>query len=411
MKKGSNSLNYIFTILLVGFLMLNLGAFISKTPQLLNSMQQIGNKSLSSATKIKAGISKMEDFLIDNVWHHQDYVNLNGLFLRMIDKNIMEDVDSTYHVYKMENEQLTFNYEEMDVRSAVDHLGSLQKYCEENGIQLLYIQIPYKVDKYNNELPDGYVDGANKSADMFLEQISELGVESVDYRDVLTQTEEDYSAQFFDGDHHWKTETAFKAYQYLIRYMRRKNWITTDARALNAQNFDFQTYKDSFIGSQLLRTGDWYTDNGADDFTVIIPKFDAETDFRREIYKKNGKLKTCHEGTFTEAIMALNAISDMSGAKTGRDSVYLGHNPSLDIIYNNQGISDNGELLFLEDSFGRPISAFCALQFPIVHIADLRYFKIPIEDYLKEHPGIRCVVVAYAASDFKPSTYEDFFRF
>lgn len=403
----------IFAVLFVIFLIWNLAVYVKQW----GSQHEDWNDSIAEAMKkkdtaediLRAGISAVDAKLQSKVWLKDEFIDLNGLFQNVIGKDIVEDVDPTYDIYKMENGQLTFNYPSMDVSMALESMEKLKAYCDGRGTSLLYVQIPYKVNKYCNELPDGYRDGPNISADSFLEGLSEREIDYVDYRQVLhDQDVSDYTELFFDGDHHWKEETAFDAYVYLMNYWKEQYDYPVNMEYLDMENFQSETYEDSFLGSQIRRVGEWYAD-AVDDFTVIRPEF--ETSFVHEIYSKKGELREdkTKEGTFEEAVMSMGSVKNMDRAKSGRDNVYLGHNPCVDRIINNQ--VDEGSILILEDSFSRPVSAFMSLHFHEVYVMDLRYYTASLMEFLDEHEEIEYILISYAATDFKGSTYEQLFSF
>ncbi|MCR5793546.1 MAG: hypothetical protein K6G65_10285 [Lachnospiraceae bacterium] len=408
----------IFTALFVGFLMINFGVYAY------NSFHIFGNydfKGKGYLEKTRYFIAETDRRITDQTPLKDNYVSLNGLFQRCIGKDIIEDTDPTYTIYKLTNGQLSFAYDEMDVSTAIKNTTDFNDFCKENGVDFLFFMEPYKVNKYNNELPSGYADGANKSGDAFLSGLDKSGVNFVDYREIakenLTLHDERYYKQdstqygslFFNGDHHWKEETAFNAYIYLMDYLKNKDGLELSSDYTDIKNFDTTTYKDSFIGSQYSRINGLYAD-ALDDFTVIKP-LKTENTFTHEIYNGKGKLREdkVRTGDFENSVLYSENLKDIKTARRGRDNYYLGHNPALDVI-TNDSVPDN-EILIIEDSFARPISALSSLNFHKVHIMDLRHYQKSVKDYLKENPQIKTVVVCYPPTCFKESTYKKQFDF
>lgn len=402
----------LFAILFIVFLFFNLFVYIKQSVPIWTSVRdsviQVQKDDGNIWKVMRQVITSSESNFQKKVWKREKFVGLNGLFLRVIGKDVVEDVDPTYDIYKMDNGQLTFTYPAMDVDYAVESMEQLQQYCKSKNVKLLYFQIPYKVNKYKNELPDGYLDGTNLSADSFLEQIEQKGIDYVDYRDIIHGQGIEYSDLFFDGDHHWTEETAFEAYKYLMNYFQETYDYPIHEEYLELAKYNVQTYPDSFLGSQTARVKELYADT-IDDFTVIKPAFD--TSYIHEIYNAQGQLesKKTKEGTFEKAVMSRERLKNMESAARNRDSVYLGHNPQVDVLTNKQ--EKEGNILILEDSFGRPFSAFTSLHFHKTHVMDLRYYEQSLIDYLEAHEEIEYVVVAYAATCFKESTYMDMFTF
>lgn len=357
--------------------------------------------------KTAAGIASVETAINKSVVGKRKLIDIFGLFQVVLGRKEVEAGSKENYVYKMDNGQLTFAYPAFDVTQAVAQLKGLKTACDAQGTQLLYVQWPFKIDKYNNLLPHGKTDYANQNADRLLAGLKENQVAALDYREVLHErygSGEAYSSLFFNTDHHWKTETAFEAYTDLLDYLNKNYGYGYDPRITDRDNFVFEHVEQCFTGSQANRTGKFY--GGVDDFTYIYPAF--ETDYVWEKYGKTLKKLLKREGSFNETLFFEAVKEEPDIAKPYRDNCYFNGNPALVKITNNQ--VEKGRILFVCDSYSKPVVSFLSLAVHHLEFMDLRDFtKIRLVDYIEDQ-GFDMVIVAYNVSATKRST-KDFFRF
>ncbi len=355
---------------------------------------------------VKAFISGTDSALDSAVYNRLDLIAVNGLFNRLILKQKIDDVNPVNTVYKLNNGQLTYYYPDFGVRIAHKNIKVLNQYCESVGTKLLYVQAPIKIDKYDNQLPHGLPDYPNGNADKFLAGLDTLGIDYLDFREVIHDAGFVYKDLFFNTDHHWTTETGFWAYQYLMNYLGENYGLEYDEANVDEDNFTFVTMKDSFIGSLANRVGTLYA--GVDDFTYIYPNFD--TDFEWTRYNEQGVATLTRTGDFTDTVMFKERTENADLALAYRDNIYFNGNPAIAKITNNN--VEDGRVLVIQDSFGKPVSAFLSLNFHQTDVMDLRdYAEMTVLDYLKANEKYDYIIILYNPSAFKTSTYYSLFKF
>ena len=168
--------------------------------------------------KIGLTIDNIEIIMKDKALFRKGLIDING-FQKVMGKSVVEDVNINNTVYKMDNGQLTFNYpecKEQEILMYIDNIKALYDEVAAKGVQLIYIQAPFKNNKFDNKLPYGLNDTTNLNADRFIDSLKKNNIPYIDLRDVIKQKGFNYSNLFYNTDHHWKTETAFWAYQYVI---------------------------------------------------------------------------------------------------------------------------------------------------------------------------------------------------
>ncbi|WP_066715613.1 DHHW family protein [Clostridium sp. Marseille-P299] len=362
-------------------------------------------ESESSADILKAFVNGTDSAFNNAVFDKITLLNANGLFNRILQKKMVTDVVEHNNVYKLDNGQLTYLYDNWGMSLAHKNMRKLNEYLSSVGTKLLYVQAPYKVDKYDNQLPHGRVDYPNLNTDKFLAGLDKLGIDYIDFREVIHDSNFTYEDLFFNTDHHWTTQTGFWAYTYLMNYMGENYGVKYDERNVKEENFNFVTLKDSFVGSLANRVGYWYA--GIDDFTYIYPKFD--TSYTWERYFKYGSLDITRTGAFEDTVLFKERVVETKEPQAYRDNCYFNGNPALARITNND-VKD-GRVLVIQDSFGKPVSSFLSLNFHQVDVLDLRdYRKMYLLDYVKENQ-YDYVIFIYNPSVFKRSTYYVSFRF
>ena len=347
---------------------------------------------------ILAGITSAESIIDSSIAGRSRLIDIHGLFQTALGRRVIEESKSHNYVYKMDNGQLTYAYPEYSVIWVADQFKLLKEACDEAGSELLYVQWPYKVNKYDNQLPHGMTDWANYNADKLLERLEKAGIATVDYREVIRYSDKEYSSMFFNTDHHWTTETAFDAYLWLLQYLGENYGLEYDPMLLNRDNYVFTTLPNSFIGSLANRSGVLYA--GIDDFTYIYPAF--ETDFVWEKYYKMGiKKALTRTGRFEESVLFMNALEDPDVAKAYRDNCYFNGNPPLAKIINNN--VESGNILYICDSYSKPVVSLLSLGVHHIEFVDLRDYASKIVDYIREN-NFDQVIVAYYPAALKNST-------
>ena len=103
---------------------------------------------------------------------------------------------------------LTFVCDPADVTDSINGILNLKKVCDENDTQLLYIQAPQKISKFDPELPAGVQDYGNEIADSFLQGIDGK-IPYIDLREKIYDAGINQYDLFFKTDHHWTPEGAF----------------------------------------------------------------------------------------------------------------------------------------------------------------------------------------------------------
>lgn len=333
------------------------------------------------------------------------FIELNGGWRRLLGQKIVTDADTENTVYMMDNGMLTFWYADADQHQNVESTAKLKVFLDQRQIDFLYVQAPFKIDKYDNQLPYNISDATNQNADIFLSGLMADGVPFLDLRDYLGRLDIDCQDQFYKTDHHWKANTAFLAHQEVLRELERIYGYDFDE-----EKYDRQAYKEKhqalpWIGSQGRRVGVTY--GGVDSFEYLLPLF--ETNLHMEVYNREGDWVRDVSGSFEEVFLRPEILE--SGSKTdNRYASFFGNDYHLVKIRNEEGSIDK-KILLIQDSFGRPFSAYMALHFTAVDILDLRDYSASLLTEYIEDNEFDCVAVLYNPGSLRYGESEEMFRF
>ena len=118
-------------------------------------------------------------------------------------------------------------------------------------------------------------------------------------------------------DAEWSIQGAFLATGLIANYLNENYDMQIPEGLYTEENFNFETYENSYIGSMGRRVGRIY--GGIDDFTLIKPNFDTDYTVRHIEGNEPQEFK----GSFEEAVLETDYITDPDPT-TNRYAVYHG---------------------------------------------------------------------------------------
>ncbi len=322
----------------------------------------MGNKEDSG---LRSVVSDLES--VDRATY--PFVNVNGLYQNLMQRNYMYDADSENDTIKTTRGQLasvSSSVSKKKMKASVAELAETRDRLSAQGIPLLYVQAPGKLG-FSEEGPmPGLENNTYEKLNRFLAELDKADIEYVDTREWMSETGPD---GFYDTDHHWTVETCFDIASRLGNLLNSEYGFNINEEALDASNYDFDTHKDAFLGAEGRRTGRYYA--GLDDFTVITPAFD--TDFHVEIESK----ETGHserDGSFEETIMDSTKDTVHYSFDDSAYYAYWGGDYGRAEAINNK-IDDDSSIVVIKDSYGIPVTAFLTNMFHKVNVIDIRYYE------------------------------------
>lgn len=280
------------------------------------------------------------------------YINFNGLMAKLMKQPLM-------------NKQVTLKNghlaspkaEAADpsrIQSSADNLIRFhQKQVEAQG-HFLFVIAPSQISKYEDLLPTGYTDSTNASADALLALLAEAGVHTLDLRECMQQEGIRTTEAFFATDHHWLPQTGFWAYTKILSKLTQMGAIRpVDQLYTDMENYMFETYPDTFLGSAGKRTGIYYA--GIDDSIFLRPGF--ETKLELTVPARNLAL----QGPYEDISYNTDVVHNFTDPDFFNENMYglygWGDNPIAH--WRNPNAPEQKRVLMIGESFGNiPFSLF-----------------------------------------------------
>jgi hypothetical protein len=291
-----------------------------------------------------------------------------------------------------------------DTSQHYEALAELNDFCQNEGIDFLYVQAPYKISEYDDIDVSGTADFSNQNADELLAQLEDAGINYYDIRETIHENNLHNHDLFYRTDHHWTTTTGLWAAKNILAYCNENYGWDADLSLLDADQFDYVTYEDWFLGSQGKKVT--LARCQPDDFTLLYPKYD--TNF--------------HYYIPTEGVDTMGNYSVVYDMSEIEECDYYNKNPYGGCNYadqpliqiENQLTADEHKILIISDSFSDCMISCLALAEKTVDSIDLRYFDGSLKAYIEEsQPDI--VMVMYnpnvVGGDIDYSTHTDEFDF
>ncbi|WMJ79268.1 DHHW family protein [Clostridium sp. MB40-C1] len=357
----------------------------------------------TEVSSLKEYISNIEYNVNENIYGKYKFVEAYGYIQKLMDKNEV----SNFEVVKDTGGKLHFTYfanKPNPTEHLVAKLKDFQSNIKNPKTKLLYLMTP---DKYVNgytKFPKGIpYNYNNETADQFLNQLKLKKIDSVDLREGILESGIKGEDLFFNTDHHWKIETAFWGFSKLVKDMNKKYSLKLDKDNFytDINNYNIVKYNNVFVGSMGRKTGKYYA--GADDFSLIYPKFKTNYDF----YFENSFTKGTLTGRFEESLVAINPIRkyDPYGIVADKYFSYLYGNQPFAHIHNKD--NPNGlKVLFIKDSLAVPLISFFSTTCSDIYLIDPRFYKKDVLNFIN-NTKLDFVVVSYSPQNL----VDGFFKF
>lgn len=282
-----------------------------------------------------------------------------------------------------------------DVDQSVAAMISLKGFCDDHGVNFLYVAAPNKVCEIDDKDLSGVLDFSNQNTNELLAALDENNIDYLDLRECLHTEGYKHHELFFFTDHHWKPESGLWASGKIAELLNAEYGYHYDLSLLDQKNFETKVYEEWFLGSQgkkvtLMRAS-------PEDISLLYPKY--PTDFHYEIMSES----IDENGDFS-VFYDMNAINEKDYYTKGPYSAYTYGDHSLEQITNNS-IRDDSSLLIVHNSFANCVVPFLALGIKHLSSVDLRHFDGSLERFIQdEKPDT--VIVMYDTGKVQGPEYD-----
>ena len=297
-------------------------------------------------------------------------VTLNGGVQRLLGRR---EVNQRY---RLDNGQMTYIIPELDMEPIAQNTVDFARVLEERGVPFLYVNLLFKIDETDKQLPPGVEDFSNENADRFLAILRREGVDCLDLRELEKAEGLEHYSLFFPTDHHWTPETGLWASNRIAAALEARDpSLAADLSCMELENYDREVREGVFLGSHGRRVGEWYA--GADDLSILTPRFETRLRFSVP------ELELVREGSFEETMLFPEKLEETDRMHSAAYDVYTGGEYGLLRVENLLG--GNGKrLLVLQDSFSLVVIPFFSLGYERVDYLDLRLWDGDLLSYIDE---------------------------
>ncbi|OXM82416.1 DHHW family protein [Paenibacillus rigui] len=331
---------------------------------------------------LKETISKLDHTMNETVYEKFKFIEAYGFVQAVMDKN----EESNFEVVKDTEGQLHYTYftnKPNPTSELTERVSNLRSQITNQHVKLSYMLTPDKYIRGYTQFPLGIpYNYSNETADQFLSELKQIGVDTIDLREGLRESGIPTQDLFFKTDHHWKIETAFWGFGQLVKHLNQIDGNKLDPTGFytNIDNYNKIEYKNAYIGSMGRKTGKYYT--GADDFTLIYPKFKTDYEFMFKSNQLGGTLN----GRFEEALLTtypLRMDGNDYGLTGDKYFTYLYGNQAF-VHIQNKDKKDGPKMLFIKDSLAVPLISFLSTVCSDIYLLDPRYYKEDMAAFINQ---------------------------
>lgn len=340
------------------------------------------------------GISNLVTLNLEN---RNQWINLNGIFQKGMGKT--GDLEKDWYLLK--NGMLMYSQRKRtseDLKTYANNVMELSRYVEKHGKNFLYVQLPYKVQG-EEEYPAGVPDYGNRNANGIMKILLSKSVQTMDFRDIMKNQNIETAESFFKTDQHWKPETALWAAGELSKKLTQVDSEWKDyPEYRNSNNYRIKYHSNLFLGAIGKKIGSAYA--GKDDFNMPIPLF--ENTIRYRVPRQEDSID--RTGDFETAFIESNNLKN-DPFKVNTYAAYCDGDHNKEQV-TNESAPNQRNILLIRDSFSCTLMPYLALYTKNITTLDLRLYKTKsVYDYIRRHPDIDTVIVAYNPSSITEEQY------
>lgn len=384
-----NNLNQkiIAIVFLIVIAIFGLGTFYKSKDQ---------GKAIFSEYKYSDLPQMIEVCIQESFYRHNDWIDLNGVFQRIIGVKVMRDAGDI-NVYKLSNGQIMYSCQKTNTKIFARQVEDFKSYLDSKGIETLYVQLPFKIES-SEKMPLGTEDFGNQNGIEMTQLLSEKGIYNINLYEELKKEKGNYSSYFFNTDQHWKPATALWGAGEISRHLKESFDVDIEMKLFDKNLYFIKKYKNWFLGSLGKRAGKYYA--GIDDFDVFLPKFKTALIFEADT--SQGKIK--REGSFQQSMYEWSYIEKKDLFSLNTYAGYTGGDYGFSRTINKKS-KNKYRILLIRDSFSCTLAPFLSLSCERLDTIDMRHYKGKIEDYIQsENPDI--VIIAYNPSAFTEKQFK-----
>lgn len=285
------------------------------------------------------------------------------------------------------------------MKPKVDAIKKFNENLKSKGIEFSFWSLPAKATYIRTPIPSYMTpDQGLANNELFLTQLVDAGIETIPLYEKMVDgfPDDDPREWFFQTDHHWNMNGAFKAYQTIIRTYNEQFGDVGPAFSedeLNSSCLDNRDFAGSW-NKQLFMLVE-----GHHDQVCYIEPQNPGFDEQFTIYK----------GDKTEENIVDRSEIFATGLDEDEKTISFANAYSFDygeLHFINNAPKSNKQVLMIKDSYLNPIQYHLAAQFKETTIVDLRYFEpSSLTEYIEQNEFDH-VMMLYNDRNFDEGVYE-----
>lgn len=275
-------------------------------------------------------------------------------------------------VYFCEKDTLITRFDQPDSQKVADNLTYVNNFVENVDIPVIFSLIPTQACIWADRLPAG---APNASQTDILNQ-AQAAVPGATWADLYTPLWEHRDEDiFYRTDHHWTSLGAYYGYTGL-------------AEALGFTPVSLDSYTETVRSTEFY--GTVFSSSGVrwvkpDTISTYVP--DTGITVTEHSYDNKGNPIEIPRSLYVESFLSVK----------DKYSMFLGGNQSLGVVKTPN--TDKPKLLIIRDSYTDSVVPFLTPHYSEIHLIDLRYYKLSIQDYIEQN-GIDQALVLYSVPNF-----------
>lgn len=366
---------------------------LQEYPTLSQTLQ--GFKNFKNVEGLKSTIKDVDKNINDKLLLKKQFVEGYGYLQVLMGKNEFNNFAYAKDDNGFLNYATIYSKKDPLVEEYAKRISRLKTSVEKDGTKVMFISPPSKsIAEPTKNSEDLEIQDYNPLQNEFLYDLHRNGVDYLDLRKPLLESNISKEDLFYKTDHHWTSQSAFVSFSAIVEKMKASYGVNLDTNGFysNLDNYNQRTYKNDLLGSQGRDTGINYS--GLDDFTLIWPKF--ETNFTYDSTDNYGE-KVHREGSFEQSLLTPQALSHESDIyEVSSYDTYTDGVRAFNKIVNTNN-PKGPKVLMIRDSFSNPVEAFLSPLCSEIHaIWPLaKDGKVDIEKYLQDNKFDYVFVMLY----------------
>lgn len=393
MKSYLNRQSIYTMIFIVALFSFSIKNAMQEYPALSKTFQNFEN--INSAESLKSTIKDVDKNINDELLGKKQFMEGYGYLQVLMGKNEFNNFAYVKDDNGFFNYASLYSKRDPLIKEYTNRVARLKASVENKGTKVLFISPPSKsIAEISENSEELEIQDHNPLQNEFLYGLYCNGVDSLDLRKPLLESNIPREDLFYKTDHHWTSQAAFVSFVAIVEKMKELYGVNLDPNGFysNLDNYNQRTYKNNLLGSQGRDTGINYS--GLDDFTLIWPKF--PTNFTYDSTDNYGN-KVHREGSFDQSLLTPQALShesdiyEVSSYDTYTDGVRAWNK----IVNTNN--PKGPKILMIRDSFSNPLEAFLS---PLCSEVDAIWplakdGKVDVEKYLQDNKFDYVFVILY----------------